>query len=64
MGFLLVWMESEGRGLVWRGHLYWVVGSPVYVGYVVASGGLGFLIGEFLMSSENLKKKTIEIIKK
>ena len=47
MGFLLVWMESEGRGLVWRGHLYWAVGSLVYVGYVVASGGLGFLIGKF-----------------
>ena len=47
MGFSLVWMESEGRGLVWRGHLYWAVGSPVYVGYVVASGGLGFLIGKF-----------------
>ena len=42
VGFSLVWMESEGRGLVWRGHLYWAVGSPVYVGYVVASGGLGF----------------------
>ena len=38
---------SEGRGLVWRGHLYWAVGSPVYVGYVVASGGLGFLIEKF-----------------
>ena len=41
-GVLLVWIVSEGRGLVWRGHLYWAVGSPVYVGYVVASGGLGF----------------------
>ena len=46
MGFSLVWMESEGRGLVWRGHLYWAVGSPVYVGYVVASGELAFLIGK------------------
>ena len=48
MGFLLVWMESEGRGLVWQGHLCWAVGSLVYVGYVVASGGLGFLIGSLL----------------
>ena len=27
-------------------------------------GADGFLIGEYLMSSDNLKKKTIEIIKK
>ena len=42
MGFSLVWIESEGRGLVWRGHLYWAVGSLVCVSHVVASGGLGF----------------------